>query len=165
MVKARENRVPMMLSDEELNKIDDWRFANRIGTRSEAIRRLCQIGMILEERLQNLRSLAESAHSAFDSSDASLLRWTNGEWLETEETEDEIQRMREVARLHSLEVSHEVLDLIALSDAMRKEKSLEAAIAAAQKSLEAYKLERAEKAASNNKAFEAMFPNEDMESD
>lgn len=41
----RENRVPIMLSDDELTAIDDWRFANRIGTRSDAIRRLCQITM------------------------------------------------------------------------------------------------------------------------
>lgn len=37
----RENRVPVMMSDAELKAIDDWRFANRIATRSDAIRRLC----------------------------------------------------------------------------------------------------------------------------
>lgn len=41
MVKApRENRVPIMLSDDELKAIDDYRFSKRIGTRSGAIREL-----------------------------------------------------------------------------------------------------------------------------
>lgn len=47
MVKPRENRVPIMMSEEELNAIDDWRFANRVATRSEAIRRLAASGIAL----------------------------------------------------------------------------------------------------------------------
>lgn len=49
MVKPRENRVPIMMSEEELTAIDDWRFKNRIATRSEAIRRLCQIGLVFDD--------------------------------------------------------------------------------------------------------------------
>jgi len=37
---VRKNRVPIMLNDSELKAIDDWRFANRIGSRSAAMRRL-----------------------------------------------------------------------------------------------------------------------------
>ncbi|MEE9983607.1 hypothetical protein [Agrobacterium pusense] len=44
MVKPRVNRVPVMMSESEMEAIDDWRFENRVATRSEAIRRLCQIG-------------------------------------------------------------------------------------------------------------------------
>lgn len=40
-VEPRNKRVPIMLSQTELEAIDDWRFANRVATRSEAIRRLC----------------------------------------------------------------------------------------------------------------------------
>ncbi|MBX5175308.1 hypothetical protein HJB77_03225 [Rhizobium lentis] len=54
MVKPRENRVPIMMSDEELRAIDDWRFANRIATRSDAIRRLCQIGLLVGPDLDGL---------------------------------------------------------------------------------------------------------------
>ncbi|CDZ53059.1 hypothetical protein [Neorhizobium galegae] len=49
MVKPRENRVPMMLSDAELAAIEDWRFANRVPTRSEAIRRLIRIGLLYDD--------------------------------------------------------------------------------------------------------------------
>ena len=50
MVKQpRENRVPIMMSDEELKQIDDWRFTNRIATRSDAVRRLAQIALRVEQ--------------------------------------------------------------------------------------------------------------------
>jgi hypothetical protein len=39
----------MMLSNSEIEAIDDWRFANRIATRSDAIRRLCHIGLTFDE--------------------------------------------------------------------------------------------------------------------
>lgn len=46
MVKEpRENRVHIMFSDEELRELDDWGFENRIRTRAQVIRRLCQIGI------------------------------------------------------------------------------------------------------------------------
>lgn len=60
MVKPRENRVPIMMSDAELKAIDDWRFANRVATRSEAVRRLCQIGIQIEEPLLKLFGRARS---------------------------------------------------------------------------------------------------------
>jgi hypothetical protein len=54
VVKPRENRVPIMMSEEELKDVDDWRFANRVATRSEAIRRLVQVGLILDGQANNL---------------------------------------------------------------------------------------------------------------
>jgi small-conductance mechanosensitive channel len=49
MAKApRENRIPIMMSHEELAGIDDWRFAYRVATRSEAIRRLCRIALAVQ---------------------------------------------------------------------------------------------------------------------
>lgn len=54
MVKPRENRVPMMLSNDELEAIDDWRFKTRVATRSEAIRRLCKLALILDARMEGL---------------------------------------------------------------------------------------------------------------
>lgn len=54
--KPRENRVPIMMSDDELRQIDDWRFANRIATRSDAVRRLAQMGLILSRSFEGIRS-------------------------------------------------------------------------------------------------------------
>ncbi|RCL00016.1 MAG: hypothetical protein JSC085_001003 [Candidatus Tokpelaia sp. JSC085] len=46
--KLRKHRIPIMMSDDELTSVDDWRFNNRVATRSEAIRRLCQLGLALK---------------------------------------------------------------------------------------------------------------------
>lgn len=39
------NRVPVLMSGSEIKAIDDWRFAHRIGSRGEAIRRLAARGL------------------------------------------------------------------------------------------------------------------------
>lgn len=49
-VKRRTNRVPIMLSDDELSAIDDWRFMNSVATRSEAIRQLAELALSQEAR-------------------------------------------------------------------------------------------------------------------
>lgn len=60
--KPRENRVPIMMSDEELNAIDDWRFANRIATRSDAIRRLVQMGLRADTVAPSLVDAIDDMH-------------------------------------------------------------------------------------------------------
>lgn len=41
----RTERLQVMLNDEELIEIEDWRFLNRIGSRASAIRLLIQLGL------------------------------------------------------------------------------------------------------------------------
>lgn len=41
----RQNRIPIMLSDQELADIDGWRFENRVATRAEAVRRLLRLAI------------------------------------------------------------------------------------------------------------------------
>jgi hypothetical protein len=48
--EPRQNRIPFMLSDAELAAIDDWRFANRVATRAEAIRRLISSALSYEQK-------------------------------------------------------------------------------------------------------------------
>lgn len=52
-----------MMSEEELKSIDDWSFANRIRSRGEAIRRLCQIGIMVT---RNLRTLADEPQDLYE---------------------------------------------------------------------------------------------------
>lgn len=42
---ARETRIQIMLDDDELAAIDDWRFKQRMPSRAAAIRELLQIGL------------------------------------------------------------------------------------------------------------------------
>ncbi|MCC2612623.1 hypothetical protein [Neorhizobium petrolearium] len=65
MVKPRENRVPIMMSEEELQAIDDWRFANRIATRSDAVRRLVQLGILFDEDADNLTKAMVGVYDLF----------------------------------------------------------------------------------------------------
>lgn len=46
---SRETRLQIMLSDEELAAIDDWRFEQRMPSRAAAIRRLLNIGLRIKQ--------------------------------------------------------------------------------------------------------------------
>lgn len=54
MVTPRENRIPIMMSDVELESIDNWRFKNRVATRSSAVRQLCYRGLEYSGNYQKL---------------------------------------------------------------------------------------------------------------
>lgn len=45
---ARETRVQIMLDDDELAAIDDWRFKRRMPSRAAAIRELLRRGLAAE---------------------------------------------------------------------------------------------------------------------
>jgi hypothetical protein len=47
---SRETRLQIMLSDEELAAIDDWRFEQRMPSRAAAIRRLLNIALRVEKK-------------------------------------------------------------------------------------------------------------------
>lgn len=42
---TREQRLQIMLTEEELKTIDDWRFARRMPTRAAAVRELLKRGL------------------------------------------------------------------------------------------------------------------------
>jgi hypothetical protein len=44
----REQRLQIMLTDEELMAIDDWRFSRRMPTRAAAVRELLKRGLTAE---------------------------------------------------------------------------------------------------------------------
>lgn len=58
--ELKDQRVVTMMSPSELEAIDDWMFKNRIRSRGEAIRRLCQIALVADEKGEAIFSLAES---------------------------------------------------------------------------------------------------------
>ena len=47
--EPRDKRLPFMASQSELDAIDEYRFANRISTRADAMRRLILAGLAAEE--------------------------------------------------------------------------------------------------------------------
>jgi hypothetical protein len=64
---SRETRLQIMLSDEELQAIDDWRFTQRMPSRAAAIRQLLNIG------LRNSRNKDEPGAKPMKSQDYGLL--------------------------------------------------------------------------------------------
>lgn len=55
MTEEAENkteRVQLLMTPSEVASIDDWGFQNRIRTRAEAIRRLCQMGVIFDREIK-----------------------------------------------------------------------------------------------------------------
>lgn len=44
----REQRLQIMLTEDELSAIDDWRFARRMPTRAAAVRELLKRGLAAE---------------------------------------------------------------------------------------------------------------------
>ncbi|MCL7998003.1 hypothetical protein M8994_07080 [Brucella sp. 21LCYQ03] len=49
--ELKDQRIPIMMTLSEVEAIDDWMFKNRIRSRGEAIRRLCQMGIIFDREL------------------------------------------------------------------------------------------------------------------
>lgn len=45
---SREQRLQIMLTESELQAIDDWRFARRMPTRAAAVRELLKRGLTAE---------------------------------------------------------------------------------------------------------------------
>lgn len=43
--KPRIERVPLLLTKEEIQELDDWQFTHRMRTRSDAIRKMMRIAI------------------------------------------------------------------------------------------------------------------------
>lgn len=63
--EIKDQRIITLMTPSEVEAIDEWMFSNRIKSRGEAIRRLCQIGMaasndtnVLGDRLIEILELA-----------------------------------------------------------------------------------------------------------
>lgn len=59
--ELKDIRVPIQMSTSEVEAIDDWSFDNRIRSRSEAIRRLCEIGLQVSNSQIELISILYNA--------------------------------------------------------------------------------------------------------
>lgn len=52
--EVKDQRVPIVMSPSELQRLDDWMHTNRIRSRGDAIRRLCEIGMLVDLELEQV---------------------------------------------------------------------------------------------------------------
>jgi hypothetical protein len=66
---SRETRLQIMLSDEELAAIDDWRFQQRMPSRAAAIRQLLNIGLRIKQDEGALKPLRSQDYGLLSSDD------------------------------------------------------------------------------------------------
>lgn len=71
-------RLHVKITSDEIAAIDDWRYLNRIPSRSEAVRRLCQIGLLVGGELEGLTDNVVELSSALNTIDEQ----TSNLWLE-----------------------------------------------------------------------------------
>lgn len=55
---TKTNRIHVLMSDEELKALDEWRYANKIASRGEAVRRLVMRGTTPDEGIGRLKRQA-----------------------------------------------------------------------------------------------------------
>lgn len=51
---SETERLQLKITKDEIEAIDDWRYSNRVPSRSEAVRRLIQIGLFVEQELEQV---------------------------------------------------------------------------------------------------------------
>jgi hypothetical protein len=80
--EPKSERFNMFLSPSELQAIDDWAWRHRIRSKSEAIRRLCQIGIVAEREIDIAKRRFERAMKAlsfaFDKPDSQFEKAPKG---------------------------------------------------------------------------------------
>jgi len=92
--EPKDQRIPIMMSASEVKAIDDWSFENRIRTRAEAVRRLCQIGLMTSSAAKDI------AHRSGDLSQLLYIL-------------DDAERLQ--SKEHLMELKHHILSLIQLN--------------------------------------------------
>ncbi|NYT33902.1 hypothetical protein [Rhizobium sp. WYCCWR 11128] len=71
--ELKDQRIPIMMSPSELERIDDWSFKRRIRSRGEAIRRLCQLGLRADVTIDRLLPAIVSASEAHEATKRRVL--------------------------------------------------------------------------------------------
>lgn len=67
---SESKRLQMVITEDELQAIEDWRFKNRVQSKSDAIRRLVQIGIRAERALPTIvKDVADVLDMASDAID------------------------------------------------------------------------------------------------
>lgn len=63
--EIKDQRVPLVMTPSELQELDDWMHENRIRSRGEAIRRLCQVGIRIPPEIDIFLGNAKIAYDHF----------------------------------------------------------------------------------------------------
>ncbi len=120
-------KFQLMLAPSEAQAIDDWGFSHRIRTRAEAIRRLCQIGIVANRYLEKVSKIRPE------------MRDSVGEIIDAIHSETEVYSERwliqQLLDVHenTVELSFLLEDLAEITTALGEGESVDTAVANAAK--------------------------------
>jgi hypothetical protein len=142
--ELKDQRVPIMMTATELALIDDWGFGNRIRSRGEAIRRLCFVGLMMDEREQQLRPVINKLINGLINnypSNPERFRNLDEDGLKKFNSENIIEIISSASFAYT-ELIEPLYELLTALEAVRTEKNLNAAVEMAQKSLSSFRSKR-----------------------
>lgn len=154
----KTQHLHILMSPSEVTAIDDWGFANRIRTRGEAIRRLCQIGMTFDARSEDFGRVSHAALDIFAKRLPALVI-RGGTTSQDDLAEMSAEDMREVVNAAGMVNASLLLPLLEIFDVLetlRHDRSAEA-IAGAITLLKAYRDRKEADKAEVDDSYRRMF--------
>lgn len=127
--ETETERMQLKITTAEVEAIDDWRFANRVPSRSEAVRRLCQIAIALEPLVGDLKQLWEDVQRAdADIGGRILDAYANIDTTPFEESLREIDRAVDKLVPSSLELGVHAAAMADVLEALKSGETIESSI-------------------------------------
>ena len=131
-------RLHIKITADEIEAIEDWRFPNRVPSRSEAVRRLIQIGLRFEDALPKIGNAGDGLAKAADAVLHDFYLSAEREQGLSVEARNALRAMRKVMRK-----AHELVEQLASVDIQREvlvdaSKTFEDALAAADETLKLF---------------------------
>jgi hypothetical protein len=64
--EGKTERVHLVITEPEIEAIEAWRYNNRVPSKSEAIRKLCQVGLAVEDAAWPIVEALQTLHQSKD---------------------------------------------------------------------------------------------------
>lgn len=111
--KAKKTlKFQMMMAPEEAEILDDWMFKNRFRSRAEAIRRLCQVGLLVSDRMPHVdRILSEIGDAAMTLQDRAKEAKSQDKKAEAIEALTNVAIYSTILHLKTIELAIEMKDM------------------------------------------------------
>lgn len=136
--EQKTERFNMFMSPSESQAIDDWMWANRIRSKSEAVRRLVQIALRFEASAKRIDIAGRRLSSAYEEMVQTYRHQSSEEAGSPLDAIDVLTSTRKI-----IERTRDIIDAVANPDLQRVDltdatKTIEEAIAAADETLELF---------------------------
>lgn len=126
-------RLHMKITTEELQAIEDWRYANRVPSKSEAVRRLTAMALFLDRQIQTTDENRRALWETFSQGSEHLIKEVKADVPDWRTIAlDAIELLGDLARPQAA-LSHSVNAMAEMASRLREDLSAADAIASAQR--------------------------------